>query len=206
MTVSTTPHEIPDALVTEIVGTDNFRLLEIASRKSRLLALLLRGGREASPNVEKPLALAKELLAWLEAVGDRWTAAQRIPSDANEPPDTLPDDIDLPTLLSAAGKDVRYLEHLTRGGMGMSPNVVTSLRVLDTLIAKMETVRARWPELQGSGAAPEPMRRPRGARMLDEMISSSEVDFGRDPAAPNPLDRIIADADRRLGRSPRAHR
>jgi hypothetical protein len=204
MTVSTTPHEIPDAFAAEIASTDNFRLLEIASRKSRLLALLLRGGRKASPNVQKPLALAKELSAWLRAISERWEAAQRIPPDASEPAH-LPDDIDLPTMLSAVGKDVRYLEHLTRGGMGMSPNTVMPLRVLAALIAKLEAAQARWPELQGY-VTPEPMRRPRGARMLDEMTASGEGNFGRDPASTDTLDRIIADADRRLGRSPRAHR
>jgi hypothetical protein len=192
MTISITS-EIPDDLAAEIAGTNNFRLLEVASRKGRLLALMLRGGRKASPNVGKPLVLAKELSAWLRAIHDRWPRVQRTPTD-DRGADGLPENVDLPTVLSAVGRDVRYLENLTRGGVGMSANVVMPLRVLDALIAKLEAVQARWPESQGPGATPSGLtRRPRGSRILDEMVASGEVNLHPDPIVPNPLDRIIAE-------------
>lgn len=54
----------PD-LAAKIAAENDYRILEIASAKAKVLALLLRGGRKADSNVEKPLALAKELSAWL---------------------------------------------------------------------------------------------------------------------------------------------
>lgn len=149
--------EIPDRLATEIASTDQYRLLEAVSRKSRVLAILLRGGQKANPDVRRPRALAKELLAWLRAVHDRWPLIQKEPGDRRSP-EVLPEDVDLLTLLSAIGRDVRYLEHLTRGGIGMSPNMVLPIRVLETLIAKLEAVHSRWPELQGHAAYfPDPI-------------------------------------------------
>ena len=40
----------------------------------------------------------------------------------------------------------------------MSPNMVLPIRVLETLMAKLEAVHSRWPELQGYAAYfPDPI-------------------------------------------------
>lgn len=123
-----TPEQSHD-LATKIASENDYRILEIASDKARLLALFLRGGKKADPDVEQPLKLAKELAEWLRAVDDRYPQRQQ-PSDAPQKPDTVPNDADLPTMMGTIGREARYLKHLTRGRMGMTPNVVDARRVL----------------------------------------------------------------------------
>lgn len=178
-------------LAAKISEAGEYRILEIVSSKGKLLALMLRGGRKASPNVDQPLRLAKEMAVWLEGVRDFWLNSQRAPESEREAPPPLAEDIDLPILLSAIGRDAQYLKRLTQGGIGMSPNAVEPRRVLAELITKLEAVQARWPDLQGPNAIePMPVRRPRGSRIVDEMIASGELKLTRDP---------IVSAERRGG-------
>lgn len=194
-------NQSPD-LAAKIASENEYRVIEIVSRQAKFLALLLRGGRRASPNVEETLKLARELSAWLQAAYDHSPASQRAIEGGNRP-DPLADDADLPTLLSAIGRDAQYLKRLTLGGIGMSRNVVEPRRVLAEMIAKMETLQARWPEMQGPDAIRlTPVRHPNGSRIVDEMIASGELNFERDPNAPDPLEKIIADSKRRGGIRP----
>lgn len=189
-------------LAAEIASENEYRVLEIASRKARMLALVLQGGRRASPNVEQPLRLANELGAWLRAVRDRWPSQQRPPEQPKEPV-AAPEDADLPTMMSGVGRDARYLKYLTRGGMGMQPNVVEPLRVLAALVEKLEAVHARWLGLQGPDAFTiAPVRRSPGQRITDEMIASGELKIGRAGETSAAFKKLVTDAERRGGIRP----
>ncbi|TGT59468.1 hypothetical protein EN813_028100 [Mesorhizobium sp. M00.F.Ca.ET.170.01.1.1] len=110
------------------------------SYAARHLTFLLSGRSPTSATVLRCLADARELQAMLGEVALRVPLIQR---DPGSQPARTPDESTLTKLLSAASSDARYLKSLTRGGAGMSQNMVTPQRVIVGLIAKLEKA-AEW--------------------------------------------------------------
>lgn len=184
----------------------HYDYIAATSHKAKNLGYMLKGGRKANPDVKAPLALAKELKERFQTIQARPPSRQRMPEDY-QPQEAPIDQMDLPQLLSAVGRDVRHLVYLTRGGIAMSENMVVPLLLIDAIITKLEAILARWPELQEGfkvSAMPKTTKErltPR-ERMLNELLEEGEVSFsGRPKDRPDPIDRLIEEADLRIRRA-----
>ncbi|MCZ7453505.1 hypothetical protein O8B42_10750 [Agrobacterium rhizogenes] len=135
------------AVTTLLSARRQLQIIQNASHLARRLSGELRGGKKADPNVTRAVAVADDLQNHLLAIQQNAPNSQNRKGEPIERPDVLQSE-DLPTIIGAASSDARYLQRLTAGGMGMSPNVVEPLLVLGELRRKLSFIENNWPELQ----------------------------------------------------------
>ena len=162
------------AILALVAEGDEYTLLRKASRLGNELALLLRGGKKAHPNVTRAVTVAAELELHLMAVQRCFLARQKQHNEPEPRPDVLSSN-DLPTVIGSAASDTRYIKYLTEGGMGMSANVVGPLRVICGLRDKLAVIQDLWPELQDDEAVAERARPSRYEGLLQKLIASGDV-------------------------------
>ena len=116
---------------------NNYRFHGRVSGLGARLAIHLQGGRNADPNVAPAMKTAALLEKHLEALAIVHGLA---PPATSSTPHQLRPTGDLPAMLSDAGRDARYVKRLLEGGGGMSvgSNVTEALRVVRTLVGKLE--------------------------------------------------------------------
>lgn len=151
---------------------DRLQTTQNASYLARRLSDELRGGKRASPNVSRAVAVADQLNARLLEIQQFWPHLQNRKSQPTERPDVLPSN-DLPTIIGAASSDARYVQRLTAGGIGMSVNVVEPLHVLGELRRKLAFIEDRWRELQNDECVSD--RLSRDDKILQQLVASGEV-------------------------------
>lgn len=160
------------AVTTLLSARRLLQIIQIASNLGRRLSGELRGGKNANPNVTRAIAVADDLQNHLLAIQRNAPNRQNRKDGPIERPDVLQSE-DLPTIIGAASSDAKYIQRLTAGGMGMSPNVVEPLRVLGELRPKLAFIQDRWPELQtGDDDAGSVTRH---GKIVQELLSSGEI-------------------------------
>lgn len=171
------PSENPSATpaVTSFApARQRLQITQNVSYLARRLSDELRGGKRASPNVTRAVAVADHLYTRLLDIQQIWPHLQNQKGQPTERPDVLQSD-DLPTIIGAASSDARYVQRLTAGGMGMSVNVFEPLRVLGELRRKLAFIQDRWPELQTDDHVSD--RPTRDDEILQQLVASGEVNL-----------------------------
>lgn len=169
-----TPSETQTAppVTTLLSARRQLQIIQNTSNLGRRLSGELRGGKNADPTVTRAIAVADDLQNHLLAIRRNAPNRQNRKDEPIERPDVLQSE-DLPTIIGAASSDARYIQRLTAGGTGMSPNVVEPLRVLGELRRKLAFIQDRWPELQTGDDVSD--RLTRNDKIVQRWVASGEV-------------------------------